>query len=146
MPSSPSPGATAPAKPVDSRAFAIEAARALNDDKCTDVLVLDVAAVSSVTDWIVIATGTSDRQMRGVLHNVADLGETLGHTAVRTSSDERATWLLADFVDVIVHLFEPNARAYYDLEMLWGDAPRIPWERPKGERPPHAKPKAGEDA
>ena len=146
MPTTPPSRSSGASKATDSRSFAIEAARALSDDKCTDVLVLDVTGVSSVTDWIVIGTGTSDRQMRGILHNDADLGESLGHPSARTSSDERATWLLADFVDVIVHLFEPNARAYYDLEMLWGDAPRIPWERPKGERPPHAKPKPSENA
>ena len=56
----------------------------------------------------------------------------LGRCAL--SADDRASWLLADFVDVIVHVFEPNTRAHYDLEMLWGDAPRLEWERPKQAR------------
>jgi ribosome-associated protein len=83
-----------------------------------------------MTDFLLIASGTSDRQMRSVLQHSEELGEKLGYRAVRSTSDDRATWLLADFVDVIVHLFEPNTRAHYDLEMMWGDSPRVAWERP----------------
>jgi ribosome-associated protein len=123
--------------PIDeSRAFAIEAARLLSDDKCTDIVVLDVTKLTSVSDFIVIGTGTSDRQMRSVLDDVAELGAASGNSIVRRSVDDRATWVLADFVDVVVHLFEPNTRAYYDLEMMWGDAPKVPWERAPGEKPP----------
>lgn len=113
-----------------AREFAIAAARMLRDDKSQDVVVLDVRALSSVTDYIVIGNGTSDRQMRSVLKNVAELGATMGFTAFRNDCDDNSTWLLADFVDVVVHLFEPGVRAHYDLEMLWGDAERLEWERP----------------
>jgi ribosome-associated protein len=113
----------------DAREFAIEAARLLADDKCEDVIVLDVRKVSQVSDYIVIGSGTSERQMRSVLSHVEDMGQETGFTAFRTTDDDRATWLLADFVHVVVHVFEPNTRAHYDLEMLWGDADRIPWER-----------------
>lgn len=125
--------ADAPARPAPrdaARAFAIEVARSCRDDKCEDVLVLDVRELSQVTDYIVLASGTSDRQMRSVLRHVQELGDRQGMQAFRSHADERATWLLADFVDVVVHLFEPNIRAHYDLEMLWGDAPRVAWERP----------------
>jgi ribosome-associated protein len=124
--------------PQRALAFAIEAARLLADDKCDDIVVLDVRELSQVTDFIVIGTGTSERQMRAVLHHVEDLGVELGFSAYRSSADERATWLLADFVDVVVHVFEPNTRAHYDLEMLWGDAPRPAWARPEG-IPPRGK-------
>jgi ribosome-associated protein len=110
-------------------AFAIEAARMVRDDNCDDVVVLDVRNTSHVSDFIVIGSGTSDRQMRSVLEHVEKLGATRGFKAFRTSRDDRATWLLLDFVDVVVHLFEPATRSHYDLEMLWGDAPRIEWER-----------------
>lgn len=113
-----------------ARAFAIEAARLIRDDKCEDVVVLDVRKRSSMTDFLVIGSGTSDRQMRSVLHHVEDLGGKTGNPAVRTSVDERSTWILADFVDVMVHLFEPNTRSHYDLEMMWGDCDRVSWERP----------------
>jgi ribosome-associated protein len=105
----------------------------VRDDKCESVLLLDVRAHSQVTDYIIIASGTSDRQMRSVLRHVEELGTKNATPSVRAISDDRATWLLADFVDVIVHLFEPTTRAHYDLEMLWGDAPRLHWERPDQE-------------
>lgn len=112
-----------------ARKFAIDAARLCADDKCEDIVVLDVSGISHVTDFIVIGSGTSERQMRSVLKDIEDHGATCGFGVFRSSTDDRATWLLADFVDVVCHVFEPNVRAHYDLEMLWGDAPRIDWER-----------------
>jgi ribosome-associated protein len=112
-----------------SRQFAIEVARLCKDDKCTDVVLLDVRGLSSVTDYIIVGSGTSDRQMKSVLDHVAELGHKHGFAQSKTNSDDRSTWLLIDFVDVMVHLFEPSTRAHYDIEMLWGDAPRIEWER-----------------
>lgn len=135
------PASSSPAGPVGSNvpqksdveaslAFAIEAARLVRDDKCEEVLLLDVAQLSQVTDFIVIGSGTSDRQMGSVLKHVEELAKGRGFSAFRTNADERSTWLLADFVDVVVHLFEPATRSHYDLESLWGDAPRVEWERP----------------
>lgn len=124
------PAARADVPQSEAEKFAIEAARSLHDDKCTEIVVLDVRGKNPMTDFLVVASGTSDRQMRSVLHHVQELGEQLGYAAVRHTSDDRATWLLADFMNVIVHLFEPNTRAHYDIEMMWGDAPRLEWERP----------------
>lgn len=114
----------------DGLTFAIEAARLVRDDKCDDVVLLDVRDLSQVSDYIIIGSGTSDRQMHSALRHVEELGKGRGMPAFRSSADDRSTWLLIDFVDVVVHLFEPNTRAHYDLEMLWGDAPRLEWERP----------------
>lgn len=128
-----------PAPKVDAEAFAIEIARLAHDDKCHDITVLDVRGLNPVADFVIIASGTSDRQMRAAATHVEHLGEQLGHMPFRSSKDARATWLLVDFVDVVFHVFEPNTRAHYDLEMMWGDAPRLAWERPKNARPPGAK-------
>lgn len=127
----------APARPETARDFAAEAARLLADDKCEDVVLLDVRDLSQVTDYIVIGSGTSERQMRSALTHVKDLGRDRGHAVFRSSDDERGTWLLADLVDVVVHVFEPNTRAHYDLEMLWGDAPRLEWQRTEAPRRAH---------
>lgn len=116
--------------PARTRELAIEAARSLSDDKCEDIAVLHVEGMSQVSDFIIIASGTSDRQMRSAASGVAEVGAKLGHSTFRQSVDDRATWVIVDFVDVVVHIFEPNTRAHYDLEMLWGDAPRLAWERP----------------
>lgn len=113
-----------------ARTLAIECARLVRDDKCEEVQLLDVRGLSQVTDYLIIASGTSERQMRSVLQHVDELGGKHGYSSYRSHSDDRSTWLLLDFVDVVVHLFEPNTRAHYDLETLWGDAPRVEWERP----------------
>jgi ribosome-associated protein len=126
--------------PRAAREFAIEAARLLSDDKCEDVILLDVRNISHVTDFIVIGSGTSERQMQSVLSHVEDLGAERNFKAFRSTSDERSTWLLADFVDVVVHVFEPNTRAHYDLEMLWGDAEKVDWKR-DGEAPRRSRSK-----
>lgn len=119
--------------PAATREFAVQAAMCLRDEKCEHLVVLDVSKISQVTDYIVIGTGTSDRQMRGALSHLNEYAQGQGFPAYHRSADERGTWVLADFVDVVAHLFEPNARAHYDLEMLWGDAPRV--EIPDGPGP-----------
>ncbi|HVZ93918.1 MAG TPA: ribosome silencing factor [Phycisphaerales bacterium] len=118
-----------------TRDFAIEAARMLHDDKCHDVVLLDLRGRSQVTDYFVIASGTSDRQMASTGEHVVDLGAERGFNAFGNNLRERgASWILLDFVTVVVHVFEPEKRLYYDMEMLWGDAPRIEWERPATEK------------
>lgn len=124
------PGASASPRPgvLDrdgARAFALDVAASLAADRCEDVTVLDVSNLTTVTACIVVASGTSDRQMRAALKHLNEVADGHGTRALHVSSDDNATWLLADFVDVVVHLFEPNARAYYDLEMMWAEAPRL---------------------
>lgn len=117
-----------------ARRFAFAAAESLRDDKCEDILVLDLRGRSQVTDFFVIASGTSEVQMRAACHSVMELGEGHGfqvHTNNLREGD--ADWFLIDFVDVVVHVFEPDTRIYYDLEMLWGDAPRLDWNGTGGE-------------
>ena len=123
-------------EPKVTRAFAIDAARSLADSKCTDVLVLDVQQLSQVSDYIVIASGTSDRQMRASGQHIVELAEQQNFPMFRRSIDDRTTWIVIDCIDCVVHIFEPNTRAQYDLEMLWGDAPQVAWERP-GEKKRH---------
>jgi ribosome-associated protein len=112
-------------KRTDSAAFAAEAARLLRDRHCEDVIILDVTGLSQVCDFVLIATGTSDRQMKSVAGEVADLGDDLQFPAFRKNSDTGATWIVVDFITVVLHMFEPQRRAYYDLEDLWSDAKRI---------------------
>jgi ribosome-associated protein len=128
------------ADPAVTRAFAIDAARMLADDRCEDVLCLDVRSLSQVSDFIIVATGTSDRQMRSAADDVAKLAQQIGYGLFRRSQDDRATWIVLDCVDVVVHVFEPNTRAHYDLEMLWGDAERVEWRRPSAPTPLAPKP------
>jgi ribosome-associated protein len=109
--------------------FAIEAARLLHDRKCEDVLLLDVRGQSQVCDLILIGSGTSDRQMKSVSTELEKLGEERNQPAFRSNRDSATTWIVTDFVDLVVHLFEPQQRLYYDLESLWADAAKIEWRR-----------------
>lgn len=122
---------TSTSDPEQVRAFAVEAARLASDDKCEDVVLLDVRQLSQLSDYLVICSGTSDRQMRTVADEVEELGARMGFPLFRRDIDDRTTWVVVDCVDVVVHVFEPNTRAHYDLEMLWADAPRLEWERGK---------------
>jgi ribosome-associated protein len=111
------------------REFAIEAARLLEDRHCEDVRLLDVRGISQVCDYILIATGTSDRQMKSLAAELVDLGEEQSQACFRTNRDTGATWVIVDFVDLVAHLFEPAHRAYYNLEDLWSDARTVEWKR-----------------
>jgi len=109
--------------------FAVGAARLVHDLHCTAIRLLDVRGLSQVCDFVLLGSGTSDRQMKSVAHELQDLGEELGHACFRTNADGDATWIVVDFVDLVVHLFEPSMREYYDLEGLWSDARVVPWGR-----------------
>jgi ribosome-associated protein len=113
----------------DALQFAIEVARIAHDNKSEDVIGLDLRGVSPVTDFVVIGTGTSDRQMRAVADRVVEYGKRMGERPFGVSGVETAAWILLDYIDVVFHLFSKPYRQYYDLELLWGDAPRIEWTR-----------------
>ncbi len=90
---------------------------------------MDLRGLSAVTDFTVICTGTSERQMRAVASKLTEYGKKVGEKPYGVSGLDACTWVLLDFVDVVVHIFAPAYRNYYDLELLWGDAPRVEWKR-----------------
>jgi len=90
--------------------------------------VLDVRGISPVTDYMVLATGTSPRQMKTVVDDVEELAAGQGLTPFSRSGYGSEQWTLIDFVDVIVHIFREDARLYYDLDNLWGDARPVDWK------------------
>jgi ribosome-associated protein len=122
----PSPPTTSP--PSAARQFAIDAARLCANTRCMNVNVLDVRGLSPITDFLVIATGTSARQMRSVCDEVIELGEPREFTPFTQSGCEGETWMLTDFVDVVIHVFSNESRMYYDLDSLWGDAKKVDWQ------------------
>jgi ribosome-associated protein len=123
-----SPQPVAPAAVSPAQRFAIEIARLAAHTRCRDVVVLDVRGLSPVTDFFVIATGTSARQMKTVCEDVEEMAETLSYSPFSCSGLEGETWMLVDFIDVMFHIFSQEARDYYDLEGLWGDAKRLDWQ------------------
>ena len=116
-------------EPLGSEAFASEAGCLLASRHCEDVTLLDVTGLSQVCDYVLIATGTSDRQMKSVADEVASFGKESNFPAFRKNIDTGATWIVVDFISVVVHLFEPQRRAYYDLEDLWSDAKRVEFSK-----------------
>ena len=86
-------------------------------------------AEAMVTDYFVICTGTSDRQMRAICDEIREYGQRIGLRSIGVAGYDTGQWILVDFVNVVVHIFTPEHREYYDLELLWGDAPRIDWSR-----------------
>jgi ribosome-associated protein len=114
---------------ISSPEFAREAARIAHENRAEDVVVLDLRGISPVADFFVIATGTSDRQMRAIADQIDEYGKRTGQPRFGSSGYESSTWILADYVDVVVHLFDSERRQYYDLELLWGDAPRVDWRQ-----------------
>tara|TARA_R110002111_G_scaffold22679_5_gene51640 strand:- start:107 stop:556 length:450 start_codon:yes stop_codon:yes gene_type:complete len=125
----PTPAPTGSEREKVVRKFIAEAAKLLAGLHCENMVVLDVRGLSDLTDYILIATGTSDRQIKGVASQVTDLALEYGLDRFGSERDDDSTWLVLDYVDTIVHLFEPTARAHYDIEMLWGDAPKIDWRK-----------------
>ena len=112
--------------------FAKEAARLAADLRCENVRLLDVTGVSQICDRILLASGTSDRQMRTVATELEQLGKSHGLGQFRSTSDALDTWIVVDFIDLVIHLFEPGRREFYDLETLWSDGIEIDFDRPPG--------------
>ena len=110
---------------TQAREFAQVAARLADARHCTDIAVLDLQGTSPATDYFVIATGTSDRQMRTVADEISEAGRECGFKRFGRAGYDQGRWILLDFVTVVVHLFDSEYRDYYDLELLWGDAEKI---------------------
>jgi ribosome-associated protein len=113
-----------------SREVALAAARAAAQKQAEDILVLEVGGIIVITDYFVICTAGTQRQIRTVIDAVEEGARALGVKPVRREGEAEAGWWLLDFVDVVVHVFGPREREYYQLERLWSDAPQIAIEDP----------------
>ena len=108
--------------------MAVQLARLAAENRCRDVVVLDLGGVSPVTDFFVIATGTSSRQMKTVLAKMSDfLRDHEDVVRLGREGMDSQRWALLDLFDVVVHVFAPEARSDYALELLWGDVPKVDW-------------------
>jgi ribosome-associated protein len=94
---------------------------ALEDKKATEIAVLDVRTVCSFTDCIIICTGMSDRQIKAMAdHIIETFGKPFGREGV-----EQGRWVLLDYVDIVIHIFQDDIRRYYDMEGMWYEAKRL---------------------
>ena len=92
---------------------------------------LDVRKLSDVTDYFVICTGDNRRQLNAIQRRLHGEFRQPAFGLPRVEGEPGSTWVLVDLIDVVVHLFDPDARTFYDLELLWGDAPRVKWAAAK---------------
>jgi ribosome-associated protein len=112
---------------ITSRELAKQAARIADELKATEITILDVRKLSDITDYFVICTGDNRRQLTAVQRRILNTCRQPGTTTPRLEGEPGSSWVLLDLVDVVVHLFDPESRAFYDLELLWGDAPKVAW-------------------
>jgi ribosome-associated protein len=105
---------------TNSVAFAKQLATMVDQKKGEDVLIFDLRELSPITDFFVIATGLSDVHIKTIANHIIE-----HESPQHTEGLEAASWVLLDFFDVIVHIFSKDAREFFGLERLWGDAPRV---------------------
>ncbi len=110
---------------LTAKKFVLESAKIALERHCTDVVALDLTGKSPATDYFLIATGTSDRQTRSVADEITEFGKKHNFRIFGRAGYEQGKWVLLDFVDVVVHIFDAEFRQYYDLELLWGDAKKL---------------------
>ncbi|MFO8007664.1 MAG: ribosome silencing factor [Candidatus Brocadiia bacterium] len=111
-----------------AEALACTCAHLADQHKAEDVIVLHVEPIAFFTDYFVIATGRNPRQIRAIAEEVRTRARQLDRTVLGVEGEPEAGWVLIDIGGVIVHLFDPEARDLYDLELLWGEADRTAWQ------------------
>jgi ribosome-associated protein len=117
---------TSAEKNETSRAWAVTAARAANEKKATDIVVQRVKEAIVITDYFVIATGANNRQVDAICEAVEEaLRKEAGVKPIGREGEADLSWVLLDYGDLVVHVFQPEVRDFYRLEALWNDAPTI---------------------
>lgn len=96
--------------------------------KARDTVVLDLRGISSAADFFLIATGNSDIQVKAIAERITEGLRDLGEKPQHAEGLETGRWVLLDYIDLVVHVMHPQARDFYQLEALWGDAPSVEFE------------------
>ncbi|MBI5385029.1 MAG: ribosome silencing factor [Verrucomicrobia bacterium] len=124
---------------MDSKKLALACRKFADDKKAENLVVLDVRKLSSVTDFFVIVSATSEPHMRAIAEEISEKNrEKNGERPRAVDGTLRASWMVIDYVDVIVHIMRSDLRSHYDLEGLWGDAPRVVPRAPRARKKPTA--------
>ena len=118
---------SAPEKRIKSEELAQYCAQVADSKKAEDILILKVGELTYLTDFFVICTARNPIQARTITEEILHRMRERGLAPVGVEG-EGTDWILLDYVDLVVHIFSEEARRLYDLELLWGDAPRLKWE------------------
>lgn len=114
-----------PPKPQNARELALLCAAAALDKKGQDPVLLEVSQLTGYADYFLLVSGRSTRQVTSVAENVANILKKSGRPALGLEGLQEGRWALLDFGEVVVHVFHEPVREFYDLDSLWGDAPRV---------------------
>lgn len=123
-----SPAVSDPTTLPPALSRACRAARTAADNKGGDVVVLDMRGCTVLFDYFVIATGTSRRQIHTLAEEIDEAMRGMGDTRMGIEGYDTSKWVVQDYGDVVVHVFDPDTRDYYKLEELWADAPKVDWQ------------------
>ncbi|MBQ9269300.1 MAG: ribosome silencing factor [Oscillospiraceae bacterium] len=110
---------------LSAKEAAIIAAKALDDKKARNLMMLEVKGVTTLAEYMILSTGTSDTHLRALCDEVEKKMEEAGEQVWHREGYRGDTWIVMDFCGVIVHVFTEEQRKFYDLERLWGDAPVV---------------------
>jgi len=113
---------------TEARELARRLAVLADNKKASDIVILEMTEVLGITDYFVIATGINRRHLAAMMEDAREtLAAQFGLRPLHISGDKESNWILMDYGSVIVHFMAREARTFYDLELLWGDAPRLDW-------------------
>ena len=110
---------------TESRSLALDAARAAENKKATDIIILSVGDLIGITEFFVIVSTTNPRQLDTVIDEIHAVCKAGGRAPMSREGDTYDGWMVLDYGDIVVHVFTETQREYYDLERLWADAPRV---------------------
>jgi len=122
-----SPVSTSRAQVVVDRA--IQCARVGEDNKGKDILVLDMRGLTPLFDFLILLTGNSRRHMHTLADEIDDYMHSEGEERLSIEGYQSSRWIVQDYGDIVVHVFDAESRPYYALEELWADAPHLDWQR-----------------
>ena len=112
---------------MSSEQLALEIARAMDMKLAEGIRVFDVRDVSGVTDFYVVASGTSAPHLKALIAETQRHLKGLGVASYRTSGEPDSGWVVVDYIHAVAHVFSPEARAYYNIERLWSEAREVPF-------------------
>jgi ribosome-associated protein len=112
---------------MSSEQIALEIAKAFDAKQADDIRVFDVKGLSGVTDFYVVATGTSAPHLKALISETQRHMKTLDVASYRTSGTSDSGWVVVDYIHAVAHVFSPEARAYYNIERLWATAKEVPF-------------------
>lgn len=123
----------------ESRALAIDAARVCDSKKAENIVILDIHGMTFICDYFVIATTSSSRQSKAIAEELIPDFKARGYRPVSTEGLRDSKWMLIDFGGIVVHLFQPQEREFYDLESHWAEAKRLRWKPARKRSAPAAR-------